>query len=53
MKSESNGSRKRAKFFCLAYTDQEKSPTSEASQDELFRAGLGQKEILFEDANIL
>ena len=29
-------------FFCRAYTDQEKSPTSEGSKDELFRAGLGE-----------
>ena len=40
------------KFFCLAYTDQEKPPTYEADKEELYRAGLGEKEILFEDVNI-
>ena len=40
------------KFYCLAYTDQDKSPTCEALKDELFRAGLGEKEISFEDSNI-
>ena len=42
----------RYKFFCLAYIDQGNSPTSEASKDELFRAGLEEKEILFENVNI-
>ena len=42
----------RHKFFCLAYMDQCKSPTSEADKEELFRAGLGEKEIAFEDVNI-
>lgn len=42
----------RHKFFCLAYTDQEKSPTCDAEKDELFRAGLGEKEICFEDVTI-
>ena len=30
----------RHRFFCGAYTDQEKSPTSEGSKDERFQAGL-------------
>lgn len=42
----------RHKFFCLAYIDQEKSPTCEADKDELYRAGLGEKEITFEDATV-
>ena len=42
----------RHKFYCLAYTDQDKSPTCEADKDELYRAGLGEKEISFEDSNI-
>ena len=42
----------RHKFFCLAYTVQDKSPTYEADKDELYQAGLGEKEILFEDVNI-
>ena len=41
----------RHKFFCLAYTDQEKS-TCDAEKDELFRAGLVEKEIGFEDVNV-
>ena len=41
----------RHNFFCLAYTDQDKSPTCEADKDELFRAGFGEKEISFEDVN--
>ena len=42
----------RHKFFCLAYTDQDKCPTYEADKDELYQAGLGEKEIVFEDVNI-
>ena len=51
------GSRNRAKkrksvwkhkFVCLAYTDQQ-VPVREAEKDELFAAGLGEKEIVFDD----
>ena len=40
----------RHKFYCLAYTDQDKFPTCEADKDELYRAGLGEKEISFKIA---
>lgn len=37
----------RHKFVCLAYRDQDRSPTTDADKDELFQAGLGEKEIMF------
>ena len=40
------------KFFCLAFTGQDKSTTCEAEKDELFRASLGERDIVFEDVNI-
>ena len=42
----------RHKFCCLAYTDQDKSPTFEAEKEELYQAGLGEKEISFEDVDV-
>ena len=39
------------KFMCLAYCGQSKLPSSEADRDELFEAGLGEKDIEFEDVN--
>ena len=42
----------RHKFFCLAYKDQTRSPTTEADKEELFRAGLGEKELTFNDVNM-
>ena len=38
------------KFCCLAYKDQKRSPTTDIERESLFRAGLGFKEIEFEDA---
>ena len=38
----------RHKFFCLAYTEQEKIPSSEIEKEELCQAGLGEKVIEFE-----
>ena len=35
------------KFFCLAYKDQERIPTSEYDKEELFQADLGEKEVEF------
>ena len=32
------------KFYCLAYVGQSHVPTTEAEKDELFEAGLGEKE---------
>ena len=37
----------RHKFVCLAYRDQERSPTTDSDKDELFQAGLGEREISF------
>ena len=37
--------------MCLAYCEQSRLPTSEAARDELFEAGLGEKEIIFSDVN--
>ena len=42
----------RHKFVCLAYTDQERIPTSDFDKEELFQAGLGKKEICFNDIEI-
>ena len=36
------------KFVCLAYVDQKKVPTTEAEKDELYEAGLGEKDVEFE-----
>ncbi len=38
----------RHKFVCLAYRDQERIPTVDADKEELYQAGLGEKEIAFE-----
>ena len=40
------------KFFCLAQVGQYRVPTNESEKDKLFDAGLGEKEIEFEDLNI-
>ena len=40
------------KFVCLAYVDQSKIPSTDYDKDELYQAGLGEKEITFEDINI-
>lgn len=40
------------KFCCLAFKDQYRSPTTEASKEELYRAGLGDKEITFDDLSM-
>lgn len=42
----------RHKFFCLAFKDQERIPTTEGEKEELYRAGLGEKEITFEDVEM-
>ena len=34
----------RHRFVCLAYRDQERIPTVDAEKEELYRAGLGEKE---------
>ena len=38
----------RHKFVCLAYKDQERIPTVDADKEELYQAGLGEKEVAFE-----
>ena len=38
--------------MCLAYCGQSKLPSSEAERDELFEAGLGEKDIEFEDVEV-
>ncbi len=40
------------KFLCLAYRGQERIPTTDVEKDDLLQAGLGEKEIIFEDLNI-
>lgn len=37
------------RFICLAYRDQARIPTTDAKKDELYEAGLGEKEISFDD----
>lgn len=39
------------KFMCLAYRGQSRVPASEIDRNELFEAGLGEKEIEFENLN--
>lgn len=38
--------------MCLAYHDQVRIPTSGYEKDELLQAGLGEREIVFEDVDI-
>ena len=40
------------KFFCLAYVGQTRLPTNEAEREDLFLAGLGEKEVEFDDVDI-
>ena len=40
------------KFMCLAYRDQVKIPTTDAEKDELFEAGLGEKEVAFDSVDV-
>ncbi len=40
------------KFLCLACRGQERIPTTDVEKDDLLKAGLGEKEIIFEDVNI-
>ena len=40
------------KFYCLAYVGQRHVPTSEAEKDDLFEAGLGEKEVEFDQLDI-
>lgn len=42
----------RHKFFCLAYKDQEKIPTTDMEKEELYQAGLGEKVVEFETLNL-
>lgn len=40
------------KFFCLAYVGQSQLPITEKDKNELFEAGLGEKEIEFEQLDV-
>lgn len=40
------------KYFCLAYVGRSRLPTSEAEKDDLFEAGLGEKEVEFDQLDI-
>ena len=42
-----------AHLFCLAGIDQQKCPSGEAEKEDLFRAGLGEKEVCFDNTTIL
>jgi len=42
----------RHKFVCLAYVGQQKAPTTDAEKDELFQAGLGEREVVFECCDV-
>lgn len=46
------GSCWRHKFVCLSSPDQEKIPCTDFEKEELFEAGLGEKEICFENVDI-
>lgn len=47
LKADSKKAVWRHKFVCVAYRDQERIPTTDWEKDELFQAGLGEKEISF------
>ena len=40
------------KFVCLAYVGQDKMPMSDYDKEELYQAGLGEKEISFKSLNL-
>lgn len=40
------------KFVCLAYHDQHRIPTTDTDKDDLLQAGLGEKDIEFEDLDL-
>ena len=40
------------KFVCLAYHDQIRIPTTDTEKDDLLQAGLGEKEIEFDDLEL-
>ena len=40
------------RFVCLAHVEQDRIPTAEWEKDELLEAGLGEKEIIFEDLEL-
>ena len=40
------------KFYCLAYVGQDRVPTTDTDKDELFQAGLGEKDIEFDSLDI-
>ena len=40
------------KFVCLASTDQSRIPTTDVDKELLYQAGLGEKEIFFEQLDI-
>ena len=42
----------RHKFVCLAYKDQARIPASDIDKEELYQAGLGEKEICFPSLNL-
>ena len=42
----------RHKFVCLAYKGQDKIPTTDYDKEELFQAGLGEKEIEFKSLDL-
>ena len=42
----------RHKFVCLAYVGQDKMPMSDYDKEELYQAGLGEKEIIFKSLDL-
>ncbi len=44
-KREEGGAEWKHKFFCLAFHDQRRIPTTDVEKDDLLQAGLGEKEI--------
>ena len=42
----------RHNFVCLAYRGQDKIPTTDYQKEELYQAGLGEKEIIFESLDL-
>lgn len=51
-KANKSSSTWKHKFVCLALSDQQCIPTTDSEKDDLLEAGLGEKEIQFDDLNI-
>ena len=51
-KSKGKGAMWRHRFVCLAYKDQRRIPTTDKEKDDLLKAGLGEKVVVFDDLDM-